>query len=106
MDEREEERVVVEETPPRVERETTVVTNGGGGGGGAIIAVVLLLVVVVLLFLYFSGYLGRAADETDININVDTPALEVPEVRVPDIDVNLPPPEQPAKQPEPTANSS
>lgn len=81
-------RIVVEETPPRVERETTVITTGnGGGGGGAIVAVLVILVVAVLLFLYFGGYLNRAADEVNLNVNVDAPKVEVP-----DIDVNLPPP--------------
>src|SRR5919107_290691 len=92
------ERIVVEETPPRVERETTVVTTGdGGGGGGTIVAVLLVLIVAVLLFLYFGGYLNRTADEVGVNVNVD-----VPEVKAPDIDINLPPPEKPAQP----ANSS
>ena len=86
------ERIVVEETPPRVERETTVVTTDGGGGGGAIVAVLLVLVAAVLLFVYFGGYLDRTADEVGVNVNV-----EVPEVKAPDIDINLPPPEEPAK---------
>ena len=81
------ERIVVEETPPRVERETTVINTGGGGGGGTIIAVLLVLIVAVLLFLYFGGYLGGASDEIDLNVNVDAPKVEAP-----DIDINLPPP--------------
>lgn len=98
MDEREE-RIVVEETPPRVERETTVVTGDGGGGGGLIAAVVLLLVVAVLAFLFFSGTFNRAADEVGVNVNVETP-----EVKLPDIDVNVPPP---ASQPsEPAENKN
>ena len=84
------EKVVVEETP-RVERETTVVTSGdGGGGGGAIVAVLVVLVVAVLLFLYFGGFLG-GREKTELNVNVD-----VPKVEAPDIDVNLPPPSQPS----------
>ena len=90
------ERIVVEETP-RVERETTVVTTNGGGGGGTIVAVLLVLIVALLLFLYFGGFLGGRADEVDLNVNVD-----VPEVKAPDIDINLPPPEKPAQP----ANSS
>jgi hypothetical protein len=82
------ERIVVEETPPRVERETTVITTGdGGGGGGTIIAVLLVLIVAVLLFLYFGDYLGGASDEIDLNVNVDAPKVEAP-----DIDINVPPP--------------
>ena len=90
MAEGEKETVIVEETAPRVERETTVISTGGGGGG-ALAAIVIVLVVVLLLFLYFSGYLGRAADEVDVNVNVEAPRIEAP-----DVDINLPPPSQPA----------
>ena len=88
MVEDEKETVIVEEPAPRVERETTVISTGGGGG--AIAAIVVVLLLGLLAFLYLGGYLGRAADGTDINVNVD-----VPKVEVPDIDVNLPPPSQP-----------
>jgi hypothetical protein len=91
------ERIVVEETPPRVERETTVVTTGGGGGGGTIVAILVILVVAVLLFLYFGGYLNRNSDGVDLNVNIDAPKVELP-----DIDVNAPPAEKPAQP----ANSS
>ena len=90
MDEREE-KVIVDEPAPRVERETTVITTGnGGGGGGAVVALVIVLIVGLLAFLYFGGYLGAAADKTDININVDAPKVELP-----DVDVNVPPPSEP-----------
>ena len=90
-------RIVVEETP-RVERETTVVSTGGGGGSGAIVAILLILIVAVLLFLYFGGYLNRAADEVGVNVNVDAPKVEAP-----DIDINVPPPSEQPSQP---ANSN
>ena len=52
-----------------VERETVVVSSGrDGGGGGAIAAILVILVIAVLAFLYFGGYLQRAADQTDINV--------------------------------------
>jgi hypothetical protein len=85
------ERIVVEEAP-RVERETTVVTSNGGGGGGAVVAILVILVVAVLLFLYFGGYLNRAADEVGVNVNVEAPKVEAP-----DIDINVPPPSEPAQ---------
>lgn len=85
-------RIVVEETPPRVERETTVVTSNGGGGGGAVVAILVILVVAVLLFLYFGGFLNRAADEVGVNVNVEAPKVEAP-----DIDINVPPPSEPAE---------
>ena len=88
-----------EETPPRVERETTIVTTGGGGGGGGtIVAILVILVVAVLLFLYFGGYLNRNSDGVDLNVNIDTPKVELP-----DIDVNVPPPAEKPAQP---ANSN
>ena len=83
---------IVEETPPRVERETTVVTTNGGGGGGTVVAILVILVVAVLLFLYFGGYLNRATDEVGVNVNV-----EAPEVQLPDVDINVPPPSEPAQ---------
>ena len=81
------ERIVVEEATPRIERETTVINTGGGGSGGTIVAVLVLLVGVVLLFLYFSGSLGGTADGVDLNVNIDAPKVEMP-----DIDINNPPP--------------
>jgi hypothetical protein len=90
MDERERETVIVE-PEPRVERETTVIHTGDRGSGGAVAAVLVLLALAVLAFLFFGGYLQQAADEVDVNVNVEAPKVEVP-----DIDVNLPPPSEPA----------
>lgn len=72
------------ERPVEVERETTVINTGGrdGGGGGTIVALLVLVVVAVGLFLFFGGYLQRAADEVDINVNVDAPKVELPDVKV------------------------
>ena len=80
-----------------VERETVVVDTGrgGGGGGGAIAAILVILVIAVLAFLFFGGYLQKAADDTDININVGTPQIELPDIR---IDNPAPAPAQPAPQ--------
>ena len=79
-----------------VERETVVVSSdrGGGGGGGAIAAILVILVIAVLAFLFFGGYLQRAADKTDINVNVAAPKIELPDIR---IDTKAPAqPQQPA----------
>lgn len=87
MDEREE-RVTAEPQaqPTRVERETTVIHTGDRGGGGGIIAAVVALVVLgAILFIVFGGGLERAADETEINVNVETP-----DIKLPDVDVDLP----------------
>ena len=86
MEERERETVIVEETP-RVERDTTVIaTDGGGGSGGTIAAILVLLILAVLGFLYFNGSLGGAGDETNLNVNVEAPDIDVPDK----IDVDLP----------------
>jgi hypothetical protein len=89
MDERDKERDVVDETAapaPRIERETTVIHTGErGGGGGLVAAIVVLILAVVVLFFVFGGGLERAADETDINVNIETP-----EIKLPDIDIERP----------------
>jgi hypothetical protein len=82
-DEFREDRVVRE---PGRERETTVIhTDGGGGGGGTIAAIVLLILAAVLLFLFFGGYLNRAAEQTEINVNVQAPDVQVPEIELPTV---------------------
>ena len=70
---------------PRVERETTIIQTGErSGGGGTIALVIVALLVAVAAFVYFGGYLDRAADETGINVNV-----EAPDVKMPDIDIDV-----------------
>jgi len=85
-----------------IERETVVVDTGrsGGGGGGAIAAILVILVIAVLAFLFFSGYLQKAADDTDININVGTPKIELPDIRI-----DNPAPAAPAPAPATTNQS-
>jgi hypothetical protein len=68
-----------------VERETTVIHtegDGGGGGGGAIAAILVILVIAVLAFLFFGGYLQRAANKTDINVNVAAPKIDLPDIHI------------------------
>ena len=52
----------------------------------------------MLAFLYFGGYLQRAADKTDINVNVAAPKIELPDIRI-----ETKAPEQPQQ---PAANQS
>ncbi|HYE27486.1 MAG TPA: hypothetical protein VEA61_04540 [Allosphingosinicella sp.] len=82
------------ETVRDTERTTVVQTDGGrGGGGGVIVAVVLLLVVAAVLFVVFGGAFNRAADEVGVNVNVEAPKVEVPDVdiKVPEkIEVKVP----------------
>ncbi|HMJ94025.1 MAG TPA: hypothetical protein VK472_08000 [Allosphingosinicella sp.] len=81
--------------PLRESERTTIITSDGdrGRGGGAIIAVVVILAVLILLFVLFGGSLNKAADEVGVNVNVDTPKVEVPnvDINVPEkIEVDLP----------------
>ena len=73
--------------PLRESERTTIITTDGdrGRGGGAIIAVVVILAVLVLLFVLFGGGLNKAADQVGVNVDVETPKVEVP-----NIDINVP----------------
>ena len=73
--------------PLRESERTTIITTDGdrGRGGGAIIAVVVILAVLILLFVLFGGSLNRAADEVGVNVDVETPKVEMP-----NIDINVP----------------
>ena len=66
---------------------TTIIQSDGdrGGGGGVVLALVALLVLGAVLFLLFGDGLGRGGDEGDVNVNI-----EAPEIDVPDINVTLP----------------
>ncbi len=72
------------ERPVEVERETTVINTGGGGGGGGgtIVALLVLVVIAVAVFLFFGGYLERAADKVDVNVNVEAPKVELPDINI------------------------
>lgn len=81
-----------------VERTTTVVSTGGDrGGGGALLAVLVIIVLLAVLYFVFSGAFNRAADDIGVNVNVEAPNVEVPDVKlevpdkielkVPDVDV-------------------
>ena len=87
------------ERPVEVERETTVINTGGsGGGGGTIVALVALVVIVVGAFLFFGGYLQNAADDLDVNVNVEAPKVELP-------DINIETPPAPAREAPADANA-
>ena len=87
------------ETVRDTERTTTVIQTDGnrGGGGGVLLAVLVILVLLAILYFVFSGSFNRAADNVGVNVNVETPKVEVPnidvkvpesiELKVPDVDV-------------------
>ena len=87
------------ETVRDTERTTTVIQTDGdrGGGGGLLLAVLVILVLLAVLYFVFSGSFNRAADNVGVNVNVETPKVEMPdvnlkvpdkiEVKVPDLDV-------------------
>ena len=70
--------------PIRETERTTVVQTGGdrGGGGGVIVAIVAIVALLVLLYLFFGGGLNRAADKVGVNVNVDAPKVDLPDVNV------------------------
>jgi hypothetical protein len=81
--------------PLRESERTTIITSDGdrGRGSGVLIAVVVILALLILLFVLFGGGFNRAADEVGVNVNVDTPKIEIPDidVKVPEkIEVDLP----------------
>lgn len=66
-----------------VTHETTVINTGERrGGGGTVIAIVLVLILATLAFLYFGGYLQRAAKSTNINVNVAAPKIDLPDINI------------------------
>lgn len=83
------------ETVRDTERTTTVIQTDGGrsSGGGVLLAVLLIVVLLAVLYFIFSGSFNRAADKVGVNVNVDTPKVEVPDinVKVPDkIELTVP----------------
>jgi hypothetical protein len=87
------EREIPRETVRDTER-TTIIQTGGGrdrGGGGVILAVVLILALLAVLYFVFSGSFNRAADNVGVNVNVETPKVEMPNVDMPDkIELKVP----------------
>jgi hypothetical protein len=88
------ERDVPRETVRDTERTTIIQTDGGrdrGGGGGVLLAVVLILALLAVLYFVFSGSFNRAADSVGVNVNVETPKVEIPNVDMPDkIELTVP----------------
>jgi len=84
------EREIPRETVHDTERTTIIQTDGGNrGGGGVILAVVLILALLAVLYFVFSGGFNRAADSVGVNVNVETPKVEMP--NMPDkIELNVP----------------
>jgi hypothetical protein len=87
------EREIPRETVRDTERTTIIQTDGGRdrGGGGVILAVVLILALLALLYFLFSGSFNRAADKVGVNVNVEAPKIDMPNVEMPDkIEVKVP----------------
>jgi hypothetical protein len=79
-------REIPRETVRDTERTTIIHTDGGRdrGGGGIILAVLVILVLLGVLYFIFSGSFNRAADEVGVNVNVEAPKIDVPNVELPD----------------------
>ncbi|MDQ8755105.1 hypothetical protein RCO27_02580 [Sphingosinicella sp. LHD-64] len=66
-----------------IERETTIVQTGNGGGGsGVIIAIVFLFLVGAIAFFFFGGYFEGETDKVDVSVNVVTPKIDLPDIRI------------------------
>ena len=86
------EREIPPETVRDTERTTIIQTDGGRNrGGGMILAVVLILALLAVLYFVFSGSFNRAADSVGVNVNVETPKVEMPSIDMPDkIELEVP----------------
>ncbi len=87
------EREIPRETVRDTERTTIIQTGSGRGrsGGGVLLAVVLILALLAVLYFVFSGGFNRAADGVGVNVNVETPKVEMPSIDLPDkIEVKVP----------------
>ncbi|HYI40924.1 MAG TPA: hypothetical protein VE053_11460 [Allosphingosinicella sp.] len=87
------ERDIPPETVRETERTTIIQTDGGRdrGGGGVILAVVVIVALLGLLYFIFSGNFNSAADSVGVNVNVESPKVELPSVDLPDkIELNVP----------------
>ncbi|HYD12166.1 MAG TPA: hypothetical protein VEC11_04910 [Allosphingosinicella sp.] len=73
----------MDERDPDVEpvrHETTIINAGGerdGGGGAVMLALIVALLAGIAAFLYFGGYLGGGKADTDINVNIKTPDINI-----------------------------
>lgn len=73
----------MDEKARQVERETTVIhTRESGGGGGLIAAIVLLFVIGAIAFFFFGGYFEKTVEDVNVNVSVETPKIELPDVQV------------------------
>ena len=72
------------ETVRDTERTTTVIQTDGdrGGGGGVLLAVLVIIVLLAVLYFVFSGSFNRAADNIGVNVNVEAPKVDMPDVNI------------------------
>lgn len=79
--------------PVRETERTTIIQTDGGrkGGGGVVVAVIAILALLAILYFVFTGGFGRTADSIGVNVNVDAPKVELPDVDLPDkIELDVP----------------
>jgi hypothetical protein len=74
----------VKDEPVREERVTIIQERRRGGGGGIIVAIVLLFLAGAIAFFFLGGYFEKAADKTDIDVdvNIATPKIDLPDVHI------------------------
>lgn len=56
----------------------TVVVGGGGGSATAIIGIIVILIVVIAGWYFLIGP-GAGSKDTNLDININVPSLEVPQ---------------------------
>lgn len=61
---------------------TVINTGGGGGGGGWAVALLLAVVIIVGGVWLLGGFGGGASGPQDVNVTIDTPQIDVPDVNV------------------------
>ncbi|MCO6392159.1 hypothetical protein GTW25_14085 [Aliihoeflea aestuarii] len=61
---------------------TVINTGGGGGSGGWAVALLLAVVIIVGGFWLLGGFGTGGSGAQDVNVTIDTPAIDVPDVNV------------------------
>lgn len=64
------------------DRGPTVINTGGGGGGGGWAVALLLAIVIIVGGVWLLGGFGGASGPQDVNVTIDTPEIDVPDINV------------------------
>ncbi len=71
--------------------------SGGGGGAGLIIGALVVIALIVAAVLFLNNAPTKEAGDTNLDVNIDVPAMELPDApKMPDLPD---PPELPSPAP-------